>query len=288
MSVSFRRVGRFVTVTGFAALLLTGAARVGVTRFLASSRGKAMVSDRLGSAIGLPVEVSAVEVGDDGSSFGFRVLDPADPKSEVLSVPSASTDLSAADFVTGRVAPSALHVKNPSLAIRVAPDGQVLTPMPWFPGGHEPFPALTADGVRLTVRQEGRSAFAVGGTTVKLVPDGERIVISGSLNDPKWGEWAITGELHRGTRTGWVELACPDAPLNPDLLATIPFLPPGAFADVAALGRANVTVRLTLYPDRTVQPAADVRPVWSLFGAPLGPCFRLTQSSDGYRFEPVR
>src|SRR5207237_9588483 len=124
-----------------AAVLLTGAARVSVSRYLASSRGNALVADRLGSAIGMPVEVSEVDVGDSTSSFRFRVMDPADPKAEVLNVHSASADVTAADLMTGRVSPSTLNLSGASLTLRVSPEGQILTPLPALPGSGGTLPA---------------------------------------------------------------------------------------------------------------------------------------------------
>ncbi|VTS01983.1 Uncharacterized protein OS=Singulisphaera acidiphila (strain ATCC BAA-1392 / DSM 18658 / VKM B-2454 / MOB10) GN=Sinac_1031 PE=4 SV=1 [Gemmata massiliana] len=284
--MSFFSVRRAVLV-GCAALLLTGAARFGVHKFLSSARGKAMVADRLGTAFGMPVEVSEVSVQDGESSFGFRVMDPADPKAEVLNVPSASTDIGTTDFVTGRVAPSTLHVKNPALTLRISTDGNVLTPIPSLPGTSEAFPAVVVDGARLSIRQEGRPAFAVSGVNVKFTPVGERIVVSGAVKDAKWSSWSITGEF-RGDRAGWVELACPNAPLDRQLLETVPFLPSDAFEDVALMGRAAVKVRLTLTATRDIQPSVEIRPTVALFGVPLGPCFRLVPTSDGYYFEPTR
>ncbi|MBP3959151.1 hypothetical protein J8F10_28230 [Gemmata sp. G18] len=280
---SFRRA----VLIGCAALLLTGAARFGVHKFLSSSRGKAMVADRLGTAFGMPVEVSEVSVQDGESSFGFRVMDPADPRAEVLNVPSASTDIGTADFVTGRVAPSTLHVKNPALTLRISTDGNVLTPIPSLPGTSEAFPAVVVDGARLSMRQEGRPNFAVSGVNVKLTPNGDRIIVSGSVNDPKWGSWSINGEF-RGDRAGWVELVGTNAPLDRQLLETVPFLPSGAFDDMHLVGRAAVKVRLTLTATRDVQPSVEIRPTLALFGVPLGPCFRLVPTSDGYYFAPTR
>ena len=280
---SFRRA----VLVGCAALLLTGAARFGVHKFLSSSRGKAMVADRLGTAFGMPVEVSEVSVQDGESSFGFRVMDPADPRAEVLNVPSASTDIGTADFVTGRVAPSTLHVKNPALTLRISTDGNVLTPIPSLPGTSEAFPAVVVDGARLSMRQEGRPNFAVSGVNVKLTPNGDRIIVSGSVNDSKWGSWSINGEF-RGDRAGWVELVGTNAPLDRQLLETVPFLPSGAFDDMHLVGRAAVKVRLTLTATRDVQPSVEIRPTLALFGVPLGPCFRLVPTSDGYYFAPTR
>ena len=73
MTRSLRRIVKFVSFVALVAGVLTGAARVGVNHYLSSTRGKALVSKQLGSAIGMPVEVSEINVNDGGSSFGFRV-----------------------------------------------------------------------------------------------------------------------------------------------------------------------------------------------------------------------
>ena len=101
MTFSFRRVGKWAAVVMVVASVFAAAARVGISRYLSSARGKVLVGDRLGSALGMPVEVSELDVTDDSASFRFRVMDPADPKSEVFTVRSASANVSVADLVTG-------------------------------------------------------------------------------------------------------------------------------------------------------------------------------------------
>src|SRR5438270_8337112 len=88
-----RRVGRWalivVTVLVAAWVLL----RVGVGVYLRTPAGRAVVAHQLQEVIGLPVEVSEVDLGSRSSSLKFRVLEPAtgpSPPSEVLSVESAT------------------------------------------------------------------------------------------------------------------------------------------------------------------------------------------------------
>lgn len=287
MALSLRRVAKFTALMAFVAVMLTGAARFGVGRFLSSTRGKAMVADRLGSALGMPVEVSEVEVGDDTSSFRFRVMDPADPKAEVLNVHSASANVSATDFMTGRVAPSSLNLTGAALTLRVGADGQVLTPLPALPGPNGTVPTVATTNGRVCIRQEGRPDFVVSGVNLTIEPTGQTVVVSGTVNDPKWGEWTIRGEADRRTRTGWVELTSNDAPLDPELLATIPFVSPNLFAEVAST-RAAVTVRLAVGANRDVQPEVEIRQKRRIFGIPTDTTLRLTPTSDRYRLDPLR
>jgi hypothetical protein len=280
-----RRFAKFAILVVLGAMVLTGAARVGVSRYLASARGKALVSDRLGTAIGMPVEVSEFDVGGDRASFRFRVMDPGDPHSEVLNVPAASADVSASDLMTGRVSPSALNFNGASLTLRVNADGQVTTPLPALPGTNGSFPAVAIDNGRVCVRQEGRPDFAVSGVTLRLTPAAQKVTLSGSVSDPDWGEWTIRGELRRDNRTGWVELTSADAPLDPELLATIPFAPPELFDNVQVSGRTAVKIRLTLGANRDVQPAVEIGPALQLFGTSLGRTYRLYTNGTDAHFE---
>jgi|GEM_PF-4932497 len=288
MVFSIRPVVKYAAFVALTALILTGAARVGVNRYLSSSHGKALVSDRLGSAIGMPVEVSEINVGEDNSSFRFRVMDPADPKAEVLNVHSASADVSATDLMTGRVSPSALNFAGASLTLRVSADGQMTTPLPALPGTTGPFPAIAITEGCVCIQQQGRPDFAVSGVNLKLEPTGAKVAISGNVHDPKWGEWTLRGELERESRTGWVELASTSAPLDAELLMTVPFAPPGLFDNVKHQGRANVAIRLVLNADRTVEPSAEICSGFKIFGTPLGKSYRLYTNGTDAAFEAVK
>lgn len=277
MTLTFRRVVKFAALAAFVATVLTAAVRVGVGRYLSSARGKAMVSDRLGKSLGMPVEVSELEVGDT-ASFRFRVMDPADPKAEVLNVPSASADVSATDLVTGRVTPSELKFAGPSLTLRVNPRGQVLTPIPPLPAGGA-VPVVVVEGGRVLVRQDGRPDFAVSGIGLKLTSADQLVTLSGTVADPKWGDWTVHGEARRDTRAGWVELRSADAPLDAELLATIPFLPEGLIDGLPSGGRAAVVVRLEFGPDRDVYPTVEVRQTRRIFGIPAESTLRFTPTS---------
>ena len=288
MALSFRRFVKFAVFVALVAGVLTGAARVGVGRYLSSSRGKAMVADRLGSALGMPVEVSEIDVGDDRSSFRFRVMDPADPRAEVLDVPSASADVSATDFMTGRVSPSALKLNGPALTLRVGRQGQMRTPLPALPAANGTIPAVSIENGRVSVRQDGRPEFALSGINFKLEQSGQMVLLSGTINDPKWGDWTARGAVQRTERSGWVELSTSDAPLDAELLATIPFVPSSMFDELPASGRAAVTIRLEFGPDRDVHPTVEVRQTRRIFGIPAESTIRLTPGSEHPHVDPLR
>src|SRR5437868_1843687 len=107
--MTMRRTGRWVLfgVAGLVGLLVLF--RIGVGLYLHSSAGREIVAERLQAMIGLPVEVSSVDLGSTNSTLKFRVLDPkldkSNPAAAVLSVESATADVSLTQIVTGRANP---------------------------------------------------------------------------------------------------------------------------------------------------------------------------------------
>src|SRR5207248_9841320 len=90
--------------------------------------GRAVVAQQLQEVIGLPVEVSEVDLGSRSSSLKFRVLEPAtgpSPPAEVLSVESATADVSFTDLITRNVAPKELTLRGVNLTLRLDAEGKV-------------------------------------------------------------------------------------------------------------------------------------------------------------------
>src|SRR5262249_4947677 len=177
--------------------------------YLGTSHGRAAVAHELESLIGLPVEVSDVDLGSSSSSVKFRVLDPAlagRPDAEVLSVESATADVSFTDILTGRANPKQVDLRGVNLTLRIAADGKILTTLPDQTAGGTvggSVPMINLDGGQVRIRQEGKPEFALSGIRLSLVPQGERLVLSGSMDDPGWGKWQASGEIDRPNKTGW-------------------------------------------------------------------------------------
>jgi hypothetical protein len=264
--IGVRRVGRWVLI-GLGVVALAGIAlRVGAGLFLHSAGGRAVVAERLGAAIGLPVEVGDLSVGSASSSIRFRVLDPAlgnSPDAEVLAVESAAADVSFAELVTGRVRPQEVRLRGVSVSLRLDASGKLLTTLPTLPesqvGGDTPVPRVVVEDARVTVRQEGRPAFSVSNVTLRAEPNGSKVVLSGSADDPAWGKWALSGEADRAGGTGWADVAADDAPVALDRLRSLPYIPTAVWDNVQPAGQGKAVVHLTVGagPDHAV--GYDVR-----------------------------
>src|SRR5438034_88442 len=85
--------------------------------------------------------------------FFSRVRGPGagpSPRAEVLSVESATADVSITDVLTRRVEPKELTLRGVNLNLRVGADGKVLTTLPSQPaGGGGPVPRIEIDDARV-------------------------------------------------------------------------------------------------------------------------------------------
>ena len=262
-------VGRVALIVVGAVAVVGIALRVGAGWYLQSAGGRAVVAERLGEAIGLPVEVRELNVGPVSSTIAFRVLDPAlpnSPEAEVLAVESASADVSFSELLTGRVRPKEVVLRGVSVTLRLDAAGKLLTTLPTLPESQAPadgpLPQVIVERATVTIRQEGRPAFRVSGVSLQAGTDGGKVVLSGVADDPAWSKWKLSGEVDRGSETGWADLAADEAPLTLELLRSLPFVPPEVWDNAQPAGRGKATVHLSIgaAPARAVGYDIRVQP----------------------------
>jgi uncharacterized protein involved in outer membrane biogenesis len=247
--IAARRIGRWLLYGLGACIVLVVLVRVGLGVYLGSSAGRAMVARQISASIGMPVEVTQVRVGLFTSSIGLRVFDPAAPdpsKAEVFSVASARANVSLFGFATGRTLPSEVKLNGANLTLHVAADGKVLTTLPKAPSGGGPttVPAITLMDGHITIRQDGRPEFTLQNLNLAVEPAGSHVKLSGSLDDPQWSKWTISGDVVRDSKSGTIEVTAPDAPLTMDRLASIPFVPAEVWQHIRPDGRGAISARL--------------------------------------------
>src|SRR5207302_6649544 len=136
------------------------------------------------------------------------------------------------------------------------------------PGGGGPPPTVTLDGGAIRIRQEGKPEFAISGIQMRMTPQGDKLVISGSVDDPGWGAWRVSGEIDRPNKTGWVELATDDGPLVTERLRSVPYVPGSIWDHVRPDGRGGMKVRLAYAPDGDGKDDNELRPHGTTLGLP--------------------
>ncbi len=271
--VSSRRVARWVFIgflaVGATVLLL----RLGAGVYLHTPAGHEAVAKRLGTTIGLPVEVSDVELGARTSSLAFRVFDPAigtSPGSEILSVASATADVSLIDLVTGNSNPKELRLSGVSVALRMDAAGKLLTTLPTqtITTGKSELPTITLNDCKVTIRQEGRPEFNLTGLSLRAVPTGDKLILSGSADDPAWGKWQLSGEIEPGPETGWVDLASDDVPVTPERLRSIPYVPLSIWENARPEGRVKATGHFAIGANKNLTYDVRVQSKGATVGIP--------------------
>ena len=246
--ITARRMGRWA-LYGLGGVLVLGIVlRVGMGLFLATSAGKGMVARMIETRIGMPVKVRSIRLGFATSSISMRVFDPAvadAAKAEVLSVDSATADVSLIDLLSGHVARSTVELRGVNLTLHVSADGDVITTLPKSSGG-ESFatPAFHLTGGQITIQQDGRPEFALHKLNLEVTPtpDGGAN-LSGSIDDPEWSHWTVAGQISGTTSSGSVELSTANGPLTMDRLGSIPFVPPSVWENVKPDGRGSIALR---------------------------------------------
>ncbi|HEY1189939.1 MAG TPA: AsmA-like C-terminal region-containing protein, partial [Gemmata sp.] len=267
--VRARQVVRWSLIAFGGCFALLAVIRIGLGVYLDSAAGKALVSRKISAQIGMPVKVTNLRVGLFTSTIGLKVSDPAapDPKNaEVLAVEDASADISLFGLATSRIAPKQVTLRGLNLILHVNADGKVVTTLPKVPegsgsgtgGGALPTIVLT-DG-KLTISQDGRPAFALENLNATVTPNGDRVSISGTVDDPKWSKWSLSGDIAQDGSAGEVRFETEDGPLTMDRLESVPFVPPSVWKSVKPDGRGAVAVRLWTDAAHEVRYSVDIRP----------------------------
>jgi|GEM_PF-1490908 len=263
--ISARRVGRWVLIALGGVLLLLVLVWVGVSIYLNTSTGRAFVARQISNRIGMPVEVTRVRVGLSSSTIGLKVFDPhvTDPtKAEILSVDAANADTSLFALVRGDIAPKTVDVHKLTLKLHVSADGKVLTTIPQMPegGGAGAMPQIDLHDGQITIDQDGRPEFAIHGLNISVIPNGDTLKLTGSVDDPVWSKWIVNGEVNKSAHTGSVAVAAEDVPATMDRLTSIPFVPGEVWQKVQINGHAAVAIDLVMAGENAVHYTLDLRP----------------------------
>ncbi len=244
------RLRRIALIGGLVFIGVLVVAVLGLRGFLSSSQAKNIAADRISTMIGLPVAVDELSVGGSSSSMKLRILspeeDPAKPQTEIAKVESATADVSLLDLITGQVSPKTIVLKGVSVTLTLDENGRILTPLPKPGGGNLPagLPNIRIEDAAVTINQAGRAPFTMAGIRTTATNKDDSYDFSGEVADSHWGTWVAKGTLNLKEKAGSVEFDTADGRLEPELLRTIPFVPPSTWEHVSATGRSAATVRI--------------------------------------------
>ncbi len=229
--------------------------------YLASRRVAAEVSSRLEAVLGIPVRVARVDAGVRTSAlYDVELFEPGTDTSSApwAIIERADVDLRSWDLARGRDMPRGIALHGVTLVLRHDLTGQPVTRLPRpdqivrslpqrpGPSRQRPgveLPRITIVDARLVYRQPNHRDLVIGGIRGELVSRDGRPTLEGSVNDPRWGEWRLSGRMDTDSRACSAELrSLRPVPLDRESLDQVPFVDRSLWDQVQVQGETPAEI----------------------------------------------
>jgi translocation and assembly module TamB len=234
-------------------LLLAAAAALVVRGYLSSGRVAERVTAGLEEQYGASVRVGKVEVGLNASSVKHLELfeeGAAPGAAPWATFENVRADVALTSLLRGSTQPRDLDVTGAALRLRFDKDGHLLTRLPARKGKAVSLPDVHLHRSRVTIDQEGRPEFIVDGIDAEVHSREGKLVLAGTVQDPRWGNWDVDGSLDPagGPSSGTLKTA--GVHVTQKMLEDLPFVSPGVWQQVRAEGDTPVEFTLSYEPDK--------------------------------------
>ncbi|MBV9123282.1 MAG: hypothetical protein JO112_07995, partial [Planctomycetes bacterium] len=242
-------------------LVLLGVGLGVAWRFWLPRHAPALVASRLAAAYGGAVEIGAVEIGATSSSVQDLKLFEAGEKSVPwATVQDATADLSLTAVVQGETMPRHLTLTGAEVLLRFNKDGKLLTKLPSTKGETHTLPDVHVENSRLILRQEGRPEMVLAGIGFELRPEGEKLTLTGAVEDAAWGHWSLEGTANRQQETASATLKTDNVHVTMALLKNLPLIPASTWQEVQVEDDTPVQVAVHTAPKEGVHYEIDLEP----------------------------
>src|SRR5262249_3278707 len=220
-------------------LLLAGVGALWLVRdYLHSGRAAEAVAERLKSRLGGRGRIGTVDVGRAGSSLhGVGVYDPnAGPQAGPwVKAGDVQADVSGLDLLRKDLRPNQITVRGVAVTLRFDEAGHLLTKVPSQENvpPTEALPEIHLEQGRLTIQQAGRPDFVIANIDGTLRPEGEQLVLTGTVKDPTYGPWLVRGTVDRAANTATATLKTDGkVHVTQAMLNALPFISPAIWKQV--------------------------------------------------------
>jgi hypothetical protein len=239
---------------------------VGGYAYLRSSQPRNIAAQKISDLIGLPVVVDELNLGSSETSIALRVLQDGSPSdessSELIRVASLTTDVSAIQLMTGHADPKDVVLRGVEVNLPFNADGTLRVNLPNAAESASPsqWPRIRIENATIRLRGEGRPEFQFARVNLTAEHIANAYQIDGTGTDETWGRWIIRGSFRTVDRTGWIEFATDDGPVDQELLRSIPPIPETTWKHIRTSGRAGASVRFEIDAKREWQYSVVVTP----------------------------
>lgn len=232
---------------------------------LASDYAARETMTRLEAAVGAPLRAQDVQLGYSGSTLRSLQVFETNKSHDGpawTSVGQVDADLSLWQILTNDLGPGVVTLRDVAVTLSFDRENRLITrmPEPAEKGGGS-MPLVRIENGTFTLKREGFADEVFHNIRLELKTEGEKQTLSGTVDDPSWGSWLVSGG--RQTATGPFTLSLKTAKevhATMPLLRRTPFVPPGTWRAVELEGDTSCEVTLRFTPDQHVFYKVELNP----------------------------
>jgi hypothetical protein len=249
----------------FLGLLLLAAALTGLAKLaLASDFAAKEAKARIQAAIGAPLDAKGVSLGFSASALtGVRVFETASTDTTPwTAVESVDADLSLWQLLTNDLGGGTVTLRDVAVTLAFDADDRLITRLP-TPPPEQPaaLPLVKIENGTFTVRRAGCADETFHNIKLELRTEGEKQTLTGTIDDPVWGPWTVSGGCASAAEPFALVLkTAKEVRATMPLLRRAPFCPLSTWKAVECEGDTTCEVTLRFVPGDRVKYKVDLHP----------------------------
>ena len=217
---------------------------LGLNIYIGTGSAKQFAATQIASKFGVNVAITYLNSGMRSTAVRFELLG-ADADTLIISG-SVRLDTSVYGLAVGN-SPNKVHVEDAVLTLHFDKNGDLVTKLPQIQSTTQggAIPEIEISGATVHIVQDGKPDFRASGINITLTDSGTKLDITGTIEDPMYGAWRVSGDWGTDGKAGTVRLATVGPiPLTPDKLKAIPFVPKETWETVELNGTSPVQVQV--------------------------------------------
>jgi hypothetical protein len=241
--------------------VLAGLARLALASEFAAREAVA----RIGAAVGAPVNAKDVTLGFSASALrGVQVFEVAASADAPAwsAVGAVDADLSIWQLLTNDLSGGTVTLRDVAVTLAFDADNKLVTRLPVPPAEPmTPLPLVRVEGGTFTLRRAGFPDETFHNIRLELRTEGEKQTLSGTIDDPFWGRWDVSGGCASAAEPFALVLkTAREVRATMPLLRRAPFCPPSTWRAVECEGETTCEVTLRFVPGDRVKYKVDLHP----------------------------
>jgi len=238
-----RKPVRIFAVVAVGLVIVAAVAWFGLGAYLNSGSARGIAAAQFRERLGSEVRVEELSTGAGSTSIRFAL--PGRDADTPLVTGTVRLNASVFGLATGKT-PDVVTLEAATATLHLDRDGKILDPLPQPPPGKGgKLPEIRVADAKVHVIQDGRPDFRLAGVNATLTEVDGKLAIRGTVTDPEYGTWTLTGDWGTDGKAGTIDAVTGgEVRLTPEKLRAIPMVPATTWEAVELDGRAVVRVKL--------------------------------------------